>query len=210
MGSEQGFCDPHLIKTNWFDKWHRLDVYKEICALISVTQVTVKIATVPFTENINVISRKKMQKIWIIEIDANSMPYFSVNVLRQSDLKSKQSLTGQMQLLLTKEQQNLSVGSISKHTELISLLKMKHSSGRSRWLCNKHTFLLRGSCVPYSVTLSCTVINSCSMFRQTKSLAFFHYPCVPRNSTSVSLYLRACFCAHVSTYVHLCSIQWHK
>lgn len=34
MGSEQGSCDPHLIKTNWFDKRHRLNVYEEICVLI--------------------------------------------------------------------------------------------------------------------------------------------------------------------------------
>lgn len=27
-GSEQGSCDPHLIKTNWLDKRHKLNVQK--------------------------------------------------------------------------------------------------------------------------------------------------------------------------------------
>lgn len=71
---------------------------------------------------------------------------------------------------------------------------------------NKPTFLLRGSCVPYGVTLGCAVINSYSMFRQTKSLAFFHYPCVPRNPASVSLYLRArlSVCACVCSCINNC------
>lgn len=77
-------------------------------------------------------------------------------------------------------------------TALISLIKNETLIWWMRCQDVKPTFLLRGSCVPYGVTLGCTLINSHSMFRQTKSLAFFHYPCVPRNSTSVPLQLSAC------------------
>lgn len=52
MGSEQGSCDPHLIKTNWFDKRHKLNVYKEICVLISNSNIShFKMVTVQFNDD---------------------------------------------------------------------------------------------------------------------------------------------------------------
>lgn len=33
-GREPWSCDPYLIKTNWFDKRHRVNAYKEIWVLI--------------------------------------------------------------------------------------------------------------------------------------------------------------------------------
>lgn len=127
MGSEQGSCDPHLIKTNWFDKRHRLNVYKEICILILNSNIShFKMVMVPFHDNMRVFQHTKRCKIWIRT--ANSMSYFLYQRL-QTIYDLKQSRTGQMQLLFSKEQQNLSFGALSKHTALISLLKMKHLSG---------------------------------------------------------------------------------
>ena len=64
--------------------------------------------------------------------------------------------------------------------------------------------------IRYYMKLHCK--HSCSMFRQTKSLAFFHYPCVSRNFKSVSFYLSACFyvrecvfaCNCINNCVHTC------
>lgn len=69
----------------------------------------------------------------------------------------------------------------------------------------------RGYFVPYGVKLGRAEINYYSMFIQSMSLAFFHYPCLPSKPhplqvfvsmfLSATLFLCVCFCVRVSVWV---------
>ena len=66
MGGEQGSCDPHLIKTNWFDKRHGLNVFKEKSEPISNSNTSnFKMVMVSFCDNVFMLQNTKKIEIWI-------------------------------------------------------------------------------------------------------------------------------------------------